>query len=585
MTTAIDHQVLALCDEVWKWRLKESPELATFCGFYLNEDSWDDISSEAYARREKCVKNFLDQALVLNVSTCSPDVALSYKLLVEDMMMFLKGCAFQCHLMPINYLEGAHIDCLRTLSFMKFKTKEDFANYMQRLKTLPFKIQQTIELLKEGVKEGVTMFSTPMQNVPQQIHLMIDPSSVDESGLLKPFKKEYPGIPNDTLSKLRQEAKDAILSGIFPALANLRDYLKQEYFQALRPQESICCLKNGQAWYQQCLDYHLTCKMTPQQVHDIGLSEVARIHARILQLAEIEGLGQTSPEIFKSLTQRQYDFFKSEEDMLTFVKDLCYNKIRPKLASHFKNLPDVSLRIEKVPAEVNDGPAGYYFNGTADGSRQGCFYINTSNFQTRLSCTLTALCLHEGEPGHHLQDVYLLSASHLPDFRRYFENGKYYMMPRKFLTNSAYYEGWGLYSESLGEELDLYTTNLDWIGRYAYEMHRASRLVVDTGIHAFGWSRARAVQYFMDYCLLKEDVVCFEIDRYINWPGQACSYKIGEMKIWELRRKAEKELGLKFDIKEFHHCILSCGAVPLDVLEEIVDQFIQDVKTASDQEL
>ncbi|GFR97847.1 hypothetical protein ElyMa_001004000 [Elysia marginata] len=354
---ASDHQVLALCDEVWKWRLKESPELSTFCGFYLNEDSWDDISSDAYTRREKCVRKFLEQALALNVSACSPDKALSHRLLVDDMKLYLQGCAFQCHLMPINYLEGAHVDCCRTLAFMKYDTEVDFTKYIQRLKALPS----------------------------------------------KPFRKDYPDIPTDKMNEFQQDAKDAILSGIFPALANLKDFIQQEYIKAVRPQESICCLKNGQAWYLQCLDYHLNCKMTPQQIHDIGVAEVARIQDKIFHLSGIEGLGQTSPEILNSLKRRQRGFFKSKEEVLTYVKDLCYNKIRPKLARLFKALPDVSLKIEEVPAEMKDSPAGYYFNGTADGSRQGCFYVNSHNFEERLPYSFTALCLHEGEPGHHLQ--------------------------------------------------------------------------------------------------------------------------------------------------------------------------------------
>ncbi|GFO11541.1 hypothetical protein PoB_003804600 [Plakobranchus ocellatus] len=339
-------------------------------------------------------------------------------------------------------------------------------------------------------------------------------------------------------------------------------------------------MKNGQAWYQQCLDYHLSCRMSPREVHDIGLAEVARIQARVLELANIEGLGQTFPDILTSLEHKFRNFFKSKDEVMAYARDVCYNRIRPELGKLFKNLPDVSLKIEAVPSHLADAPAGYYFNGTGDGSRQGCFYVNTHNFEECLPHNFPALCLHEGEPGHHLQDVYLLAATHLPDFRRYFENGKYYMMPKKFSTYSAYYEGWGLYSESLGEELDLYKNNFEMLGRYAYEIFRASRLVVDTGLHAFGWSKDQALQYMVDHCLVDKDKLSFEIDRYINWPGQACAYKIGEMKIWELRTKAERELGAKFDIKEFHHCILSCGAVPLDILTNIVEQFIQDSQAA-----
>ncbi|KAK6976469.1 hypothetical protein BgiMline_022900, partial [Biomphalaria glabrata] len=351
-----------------------------------------------------------------------------------------------------------------------------------------------------------------------------------------------------------------------------------EYFQHLRPNEGISSIKDGDQWYQQCLDYHLSCSMTPQQIHDVGLKEVARIEEQILKLAEAEGLGQTLQDILAGIKIRQKNILTTKDEVLEFVRNLCYNKIRPKISLLFKDLPDIPVSIRPAPDFMKNAPAGFYYNGTPDGSRSGCYYINNHNPEDCLPFVLPALSLHEGEPGHHLQGVYTLAASDLPDFQRYSEDCKFYLPPGKFAFHTAFSEGWGLYSEFLGEELNIYDNKLDQIGRYSFEIFRAVRLVVDTGIHAFGWSKEKAVQYMETHTLKSKNEITNEIDRYITWPGQACAYKIGELKFKELREKAQVALGTKFDMKEFHQCVLSCGSVPLQVLESLVDKFIDDIQ-------
>ncbi|GFO11539.1 hypothetical protein PoB_003804400 [Plakobranchus ocellatus] len=238
MSPLNDNKVLALCDEIWNWRLRESPELSTFCGLYHYEESWDDISSEAYHRREHCLKAFLEQALSLDVQACSKDVTLSHMLLVEDMKMYLQACTFPCHLMPINYLEGAHVDCCRTISFMKFDGEDDFAKYIQRLNAMPKKIHQTIELLKEGVSEGVVLFISSIQNIPKQIESMVNPNDVDESGLMKPFTEDHPNIEADTLESFHRQARSVIVTSIFPELVELKNYLEREGLRKYHIQEN-----------------------------------------------------------------------------------------------------------------------------------------------------------------------------------------------------------------------------------------------------------------------------------------------------------------------------------------------------------
>nr|KAI8757212.1 CAunnamed protein product [Biomphalaria glabrata] len=572
-----DDLVLSLCDEVWKWRLKESPEMASYCGIHEYDDLWDDISAEAYTRRENCVQDFLAKAVTIDISSCSDKDALSLTLLIYDLQSYLKGSKFKSYLMPINYLEGIHNDCNHIISYMNFKTKEDFQKYIRRLENLPKRIAQVEEALRQGVREEIVQHSASVARVSGQLDELIH-IPLESHELLKPFTQAPESISKNDLDKFRSKAEELMTSQVFPAFQKLKNYVENEYFQHLRPNEGISSIKDGDQWYQQCLDYHLSCSMTPQQIHDVGLKEVARIEEQILKLAEAEGLGQTLQDILAGIKIRQKNILTTKDEVLEFVRNLCYNKIRPKISLLFKDLPDIPVSIRPAPDFMKNAPAGFYYNGTPDGSRSGCYYINNHNPEDCLPFVLPALSLHEGEPGHHLQGVYTLAASDLPDFQRYSEDCKFYLPPGKFAFHTAFSEGWGLYSEFLGEELNIYDNKLDQIGRYSFEIFRAVRLVVDTGIHAFGWSKEKAVQYMETHTLKSKNEITNEIDRYITWPGQACAYKIGELKFKELREKAQVALGTKFDMKEFHQCVLSCGSVPLQVLESLVDKFIDDIQ-------
>ncbi|BFZ14784.1 hypothetical protein BsWGS_17823 [Bradybaena similaris] len=575
--SAGDSDVLELCEEIWQWRLSESPEVATYYGFHQYDDLWDDLSEEAYIRREACPHEFLKRAESLNTESCSPEVKLSYNLQVADLKLYLQGAQFRSYLMPITYSEGIHNMCHLIVSYMKFDTEEDFHKYICRLERLPARMQHLIPVLRRGIEEGIVAFSGTVDVIPDQIKKMLA-TPVEDLGIMQPFKVDHPQISDDELEKFKTRAKELIVSGIIPALGSLKTYIEEEYFNHLRPKESINTVNGGANWYQQALNFYLTCSMTPQEVHDTGLREVSRIREQIMRLAIEENLGQTFAEISASVNRRFEKFFHSKDHVLQYVKDICYKRIRPKLSLYFKNLPPSPMKVALCPDYLRDMPGGLYLTGTLDGSREGCFFINSHDFEHCLPLQLMALSLHEGEPGHHLQGVYALESTHLPNFRRYIGDAKYYMAPARFGCNTAYAEGWGLYAESLGEELGLYQDRIELLGRYKFEIFRAARLVVDTGIHAFGWSKKQAIQYLTENTLSAPSSISKEVDRYITLPGQACAYKIGEIKIWELRRKSEKQLGDKFDIKEFHHRILSCGAVPVSVLEMVVDQYIEETK-------
>ncbi|XP_013095502.2 uncharacterized protein LOC106078951 [Biomphalaria glabrata] len=573
-----DSAVLDLCEEVWQWQLRESPELGTFCGIHQNDDDWDDISVEAFRRREKDLQDFLKKGERIDTSSCIPEVLLSYTLLLDNIKLYLQGLKFKSYLLPINYMEGIQTECDLMISFMKFNTKEDFNKYIKRLERLPHKVEQVLEALRQGIQEDVVYHSASVIDVPRQINLIVT-TPFEKHGFLMPFRGKLPEIEKAELDQLRLKAEEVLRLKIIPSCLKLKDFIENIYFKHLRPKEGINSLKDGDLWYQQCLNFYLSCSMTPQEVHELGLKEVDRIEKRILELAAIEGLGRTFQEISAAITRRQRNSFSTPDEVVDYIRNLCYNIIRPKITQNFKNLSDIPMIIKPVPESRKSSPIAYYYNGTPDGSREGCFYINNHHLEECYPFQLTAVALHEGEPGHHLQGTMALSAKKLPNFRRYSDNGKYSIIPAKFSSNTAYMEGWGLYAEYLGEELNLYQNNLELIGRYSCESLRAARLVVDSGLHAFGWSREQAIQFMVDHTLTSRSEVTKEVDRYITIPGQACAYKVGEIKIRELRQKAELRLGNKFDIKEFHQQILSCGRIPLRTLEKIVDDYICEVES------
>ncbi|KAH9523184.1 hypothetical protein Btru_066043 [Bulinus truncatus] len=570
-----DNAVKALYEEVWEWQLADSPELATFCGIHHYDDLWDDISEESYLRRENCLKDFLKKAESIDISSCSSDGALNHLLLTDSLKLYLQGLRFKSYLMPISYLEGIHYDCNLTISFMKFNTEDHFNKYISRLEKLPQKVDMVIDALKQGVKEGIVQHSASVRQIPSQIELAVT-TPLDKHELLKPFRENHHVLEKSKFDLFKLKAEELLQSKICPAFLRLKDYLQNEYFMHLRSKEGINSLPNGDKWYQQCLEFHLTFSLTPLQIHELGLKEVARIEERIHSIANMEGFDAALPEIAAALIERQRNSFSNREEVLDYIQNLCYNRIRPKVMQYFKNLSDIPMIIRSAPDFMKNAPLAFYKNGTPDGSREGCYYINSHNLDECYPFQLPSISLHEGEPGHHLQCTIALSATHLPSFRRYTDGGKHCLCPAKFGTNTAFSEGWGLYAEYLGEELNIYENNLELLGRYSYEAFRAARLVVDTGLHALGWSREQAIQYMVDHTLSSRSEVTKEVNRYITIPGQACAYKIGEIKIKELRQKAELSLGTKFDIKEFHHCILSYGRIPIRILETIIEQYIDN---------
>ncbi|XP_071087216.1 uncharacterized protein [Haliotis cracherodii] len=568
--------VESLFDRFWQWRQEDSPEFASYCGNHDYDDRWDDISEDAYLKRETKVREFLSEAEALDASSCCQVTKDSLALLTEDLTTYLNGAKFKCYLLPVNFMEGIHNDLVHLIEYHGFDSQEGFTKYLARLKALPHRILQMIPVLKQGIKEGLTMHKHALAVVPGQLETMLT-EPVEDSLLMAPLLKSGGPLSTDELDTMKKQVEMELTTNIRPSLEKLKDFIVNEYMHHLRPAEGVCTLKNGASYYQMCLNFHMSCDMSPQEVHDLGLKEVARIRKQMLEISAKEGFGQDLKAFQKKLHTSKEFSFNSKDEVMDYVKDICFNQIRPKLHSVFHTLPDIPLVLKHTPASQANAPAGFYSAGTADKTRPGIYSINANNLDSCKKYEFMALSLHEGEPGHHLQHS-LSVATAVPLFRQYIEDSKYYLAPGRFPMHTAYIEGWGLYSEALGLELGMYTDNYSMFGRYSFEMLRAARLVVDTGLHSMGWTQAKAVEYLVDCTLTDEWSMRNEVNRYITMPGQACAYKIGELKLWELRHKAEKELGDLFDVRDYHAAVLQCGPVPLTFLEAAIDEYISTTK-------
>ena len=568
-----------LFDRFWTWRLQNAPEFATAIGKHDYDDRLDEMSLPSYLRRRDAAQSFLDEVkkLLLSAPTTDRSLTLNLNLLKLDLESFIEGNEHRTYTFPINQLEGPQIDFPRLISYTKKSSSDEYNKLFQRLKLFPRQIEEVITLMKTGIQENRTMHSISIEKVPGQL-MEVAATSVDDSKFFDGFKKKPESISTDEWDEIVKTGRELISELVLPAYTKLANFIDDEYKSHTRSEIAASSLPNGQEYYKQCLKFHTSTNWSAQEIHDLGKREVEKINIKMKDVMnQVNFLGGISQ--FKTFMKTDAQFkFMSKEDMLNKYNETAA-KIADVLPKYFKRTPVIRYSITEVPAEVADSfPTAYYLAPPEDGTRPGTFFLNTHEPETRNRYEAVALSLHEAEPGHHLQSALTMEQDSLVDFRRFMEDRKYYEPPARFAMNTAYVEGWGLYSEYLGEEMGLYTDPYDMFGRLSYEMLRACRLVVDTGMHALGWSKQEAVNYMVQNTVASEGEVDAEIDRYITWPGQACGYKVGELKIKELRRKAEMSLGEKFDVREFHDMVASIGGVPMHALETQVDEFIETFK-------
>lgn len=552
-------QLYAFFDERWEQRLKESPTFASFLGDKRYNDKWGDNSIAAIERRHREDTEAMDRLKKIDRSKLSESDKLNYDLYLKDLEGDIEGFRYKGWLVPLNQRGGIQTADGITRS-LRFTTVKDYEDWIARLNAFPAQMQNTMALMRLGTKERSVLARKVLERVPGQIDAQLV-EKPEDSPFYRPFKEFHESISEADRTRLGKGAAEAISKNVIPQYREFKRFFVEEYLPACYPEAGIWQHPKGGEYYAFLARQFTTTGMTPEEIHNKGLSEVKRIRAEMEEIKAQVGFEGDLKEFFDHLRTDEKYFYKTPEELLDAYRAIS-KKIDPELVKVFRTLPRMPYGVIPIPdAIAPDTTTAYYSSPSADGSRAGYYYVNLYKPETRPKWEMMALSIHEAVPGHHLQIALQQELGEVPNFRKY---GGY----------TAFTEGWGLYSESLGEDMGLYEDPLDKFGQLTYEMWRAVRLVVDTGIHYYKWDRQRAIDFFMDNAAKTEQDIVNEIDRYIAWPGQALAYKIGELKIKEMRARATSALGDDFDIKEFHDVVLLSGAVPLDILERNVDEWI-----------
>ena len=551
----------------WDYLLQEFPEFATEVGVLVQNDRWTDRSATAIARRKADLELPVKALATIDRTKLAPEDALNYDLFKRQAEAQLEGRRFPWELMPLNQLYGIQHSVPQILGEqMPARTATDYEAMLSRLRGTAALVDQTIAAMKEGLRRGVTPPKITLRNVVAQADAILveDPAT---SPLLTAFQKIPETVPADRREAVRVEAATLLKDQSLPAFRRLRDFLASEYVPNCRDSLAAGALPDGPDWYAYLVAQSTTTRLTPKQIHEIGLEEVKRIRAEMQRLMRATGFAQDLAAFFEFLRTDPRFFFSRPEDLLAGYREIA-KRADPEVIKLFGRVPRLPYGVVPMPAHnAASRSAGAYDAGSLAAGRPGYFSANLSAVETRPKWEMEALVLHEAVPGHHLQIALAQEQPDLPNFRKY---GGY----------EAYGEGWALYAETLGHDMGFYRDPYSHFGALNYQMWRAVRLVVDTGIHAFGWSRQQAIDYFKANSAKPEREIVVEIDRYIVSPGQALAYKIGQRKFLELRERAARELGARFDLRAFHDAVLAEGALPLDVLEARIDAWIAQRKAS-----
>ncbi|MCA9011921.1 MAG: DUF885 domain-containing protein [Planctomycetaceae bacterium] len=550
------HQIF---DAEWQRTLQENPTQASRLGDRRYNRLWPDISLNAIRASQSTTRQVLDAVKSLDHSALSVEDQLNARLFAYQYETDVQEQQYQLHLLPINQRGGIQ-DEDTVADVLQFDTRRDYDDWIARLKAFPVYVARTMALMRQGIGEKMLHPKIVMQRVPAQIRKQL----VDvpqESPWFKPFRTFTVELSEPEKLQLRKDAATAIESCILPSYHAFLEFFENEYLPACFDDVGCWQRPDGQAMYAALARRFTTTNLTPQEIHDIGLAEVNRIRAKMEAIQKEVGFDGTFQELSTHLRTDKQFYFETPEELLNAYRECCV-RINPNLTKLFLKLPRTDYDIRPIPDQMAaDTTTAYYRPPAADGSRPGSYFVNLYRPETRPKFEIEALSLHESVPGHHLQIALSMELNNIPEFRRY--GG-----------NTAYVEGWALYAETLGGDLGLYQDPWSRFGQLTYEMWRAVRLVVDTGMHSLKWTRQDAINFFADNTARSMLDIENEIDRYIAWPGQALAYKIGELKIQKLRLQGERELGTRFDLREFHDVVLRNSAVPLEILDEIVSAWI-----------
>ena len=549
----------ALFNDEWEHAMQVNPARASRLGDRRWNDRWEDLRLAAFEREHEHDRDVLRKIEKINRARLTPADQVNYDLFKQRYTLELEEFPYKWHLIPLNQRDGIQtIDELADA--LRFQTVKDYEDWIARLKRFGEYTDQTIALMREGIREKMLLPKVTMGRVPAQIDKQLV-SEPEQSPMFKPLRSFPRDIPPADQKRLAAEGRDAVRDIVLPAFARFRKFFTDEYLPTCYDGVGAWRLPNGTNMYAFFARRFTTTSLTPREIHETGLREVARIRAEMEKVKTSAGFNGSLDSFFQHLRTDERYFCKTPDELLLTYRAVA-KRIDPTLVKIFRTHPQTPYGVEPIPDNIApDTTTAYYRQPAADGSRAGSYFVNLYKPETRPKWEMMALSLHEAVPGHHFQIALAQEQNEMPKFRRH---GSY----------TAFVEGWGLYAESLGDDVGLYDNPYDKMGQLTYEMWRAVRLVVDTGMHAFGWERERAIAYFKENAPKTDQDIVNEIDRYISWPGQALAYKIGELKLKELRQRAKEKLGSKFDLKDFHDVVLLSGAMPLDLLEKRVQEWL-----------
>jgi uncharacterized protein (DUF885 family) len=558
------HQQLnALIAELWEWNLQQNPIYASILGDKRYNDQLGSSSEKTILEQQAKAKEFLKRFQAIDPAGLPHQDVLNRELEIRDLQQDIESVDLKLWQMPVNQMNGIHIDAPQLVTVLSFQTVKDYDDYIARLKQLPRVFDEETANMRKGMANGLMPPKFLPEKVVEQVN-GIATLAPDKTPFAQPFSNFPASFSDADKTRLKAAGLAAIKDDVLPAYVKFGAFVKDEYVPKGRTEVGVWSLPNGDTIYAYRVRRSTTTDKTPEEIHQIGLQQVAEIEKQ--QLAIANRLGFKDLKSFRESVKANPKLYAQSREQILDLYRKYTAQMKPELPNLFGRLPKADLIVMPVePFREKDAPGAQYVPGTPDGSRPGHVEVNTSEPEKRMVISIESTAYHEGVPGHHLQGTIAQEVKDLPPFR---QHGWY----------GAYGEGWALYSERLGKEVGFYEDPYSDFGRLEDEMLRAIRLVVDTGLHHKHWTRDQVVQYFHDHSAIDEPNVQSETNRYIAWPAQALSYKMGQLKILELRARAQQQLGAQFDIREFHDQVVDSGALPLDVLEEQINAWIAQKK-------
>ncbi|MEN8261937.1 MAG: DUF885 domain-containing protein [Nitrospirota bacterium] len=543
--------------DYWEFILKHNPTFATYIGDHRYNNALEDLSEKSIALQINYFQEIMSGIGKIDKTQLTAENQINYNLFENHLNNHIQLHRYNTHYIPLNHMQGPHIDFPQIIQFHPFKTREDIDNYISRLNAFPCQIDQVINLLQTGIAHKITSFKKIIEHVLGQVETFTK-FTPENHPLFSPVLKISDEFSEQDREEIKTLIKEAISASVTPAYNKLQEYLSGEYMKHCREKEGIWSLPDGTDMYRFYAEYHTTTELTPEEIHEIGKKEVERISSEMKKIMSKIGFTGSIREFAAHVKSNKDLYPKTGEELLDSYRNILI-QMDKKVPEFFGRLPRAQYGIKAIEKyREQAAPAAYYYPPPMDFSRPGYFYANTYKPEQRPKYEMEALSYHEAVPGHHLQIAIMQEMENLPDFRRH-------------EGSTAFIEGWALYAEKLSKEMGFYQDDYSEYGRLTFEIWRAVRLVVDTGLHFYKWSRSEAINYCKENSGLEDHEIAVEVDRYIAMPGQALAYKIGELKILELREKSKEALGPEFDIKKFHDRLLENGALPLYLLEDVMN--------------